>query len=44
MGVEQPIIKNPQIVDDLPVDEVTLDILELKEQPVEQYDPLKMLN
>ena len=47
--VEQPIIEDPQAADDLPVDEVTLDIpelneqhldiLELNEQLVEKHDP-----
>ena len=44
MNVEQPIIENPQIADDLPVDEVTLDIPELNEQSVEQQDSPEMLN
>ena len=48
-NVEQPIIEDPQVDDDLPVDEVTLDIPELNEQLlnipelneqlVEQHDP-----
>ena len=32
LDVEQPIIENPQATDDLPVDEVTLDMPELNEQ------------
>ena len=49
--VKQPIIEDPQVADDLPVDEVTLDmpklneqhldIPELNEQPIEQHDPQK---
>ena len=38
-NVEQLIIQDPQVVDDLPVDEVDLDILELNEQLVDQHDP-----
>ena len=47
--IEQPIIENPQVVDNIPVDEAPLDIPELQEQPldipelnqqpVEQHDP-----
>ena len=32
-------IEDPQVVDNLPVDEVNLDILEFNEQPVDQHDP-----
>ena len=42
--VEQPIIEDPQVVDDFLVDEVSLDIPKLNKQPVEQHDPPKMLN
>ena len=38
-NVEQLIIQDPQVVDDLPVDEVDLDIPELNEQLVDQHDP-----
>ena len=39
MSVEQPIIEVPQAVDDIPVDEVVLEMPEINEQLVEQHDP-----
>ena len=39
ISVEQPIIQVPQIVDNIPVDEIVLEMLEINEQPVEQHDP-----
>ena len=35
IGVEQPIIEDPQVADDFPVDEVILYIPEINEQLVE---------
>ena len=40
LDVEQLMIEDPQAIDDFPVNEVTLDIPELNEQPVEKHDPL----
>ena len=40
MGVEQPIIEDSQTTNELPVDEVTLNIPELNEQ----HDSPEMLN
>ena len=39
LNVEQPIIEDPQAVDDLLLYEVDLDITELIEQLIDQHDP-----
>ena len=38
-SVEQPITKVPQVVDDIPVNEIVLEIPKIIEQLVEHHDP-----
>ena len=40
-NIEQLSIEDPQAADDLPINDVDLDIAELNEQPVDQHNPLE---